>query len=154
AGAYSLAVGPGIADWYGNSMNQNRNLVSGEPGDAFQETIRLTAAGATDLLNVSGIPSNAVVGVAQTFTVQALSPAGGVDSSYLGTITFSSSDGQAVLPANYKFTAADAGTHTFTVTFKTSGLQFITATDTSNGGILGSQENIFAKPGAASSLKL
>ena len=41
-----------------------------------------------------------------------------------------STDPQAVLPANYPFTAANDGTHTFTVTFKTSGSQAITATDT------------------------
>ena len=30
AGTYTLTVGPGIQDWYGNEMNQNRNGVNGE----------------------------------------------------------------------------------------------------------------------------
>ena len=59
-----------------------------------------------------------------------------------------------MLPANYTFTAADDGTHTFTVTFKTAGTQAITATDTSNPAIIGTEENIIVPPAAAQSLKV
>ena len=109
AGSYTLKVGPDIQDWYGNDMNQNRNGVNGEAADAFVETIRQTAPGSTDLLSISGIPSGGTAGTSETFTVTALAATGGTDTSFLGTIAFSSTDPQAVLPASYTFTAADQG---------------------------------------------
>jgi hypothetical protein len=35
AGAYSLVIGPNIADVYGNFMDQDGNLIPGEPDDAY-----------------------------------------------------------------------------------------------------------------------
>ena len=55
-------------------------------------------------------------------------------AGYLGTIHFTSSDGLAVLPADYTFTAADAGIHTFQVTFNTLGSQTLTLADTHSAG--------------------
>jgi uncharacterized repeat protein (TIGR01451 family) len=55
-------------------------------------------------------------------------------AGYLGTLHFTSSDGLAVLPADYTFTAADAGIHSFQVTFNTLGSQTITMTDTHSAG--------------------
>ena len=136
-----MKVGPDLQDWYGNDMNQNRNGVNGEASDAFVETIRQTAPGSTDLLSITGIPSSVTAGTSETFTVTALSPNGGTDTSFVGTIQFSSTDSQAVLPASYTFTAANDGTHTFTVTFKTAGSQAITATNTANSAIVGTEEN-------------
>ena len=149
AGTYTLKVGPDIQDWYGNDMNQNRNGVNGEAADAFVETIRQTAAGSTDLLSITGIPAAVTAGTSETFTVTALSPGGGTDTSFLGTIEFTSTDSQAVLPASYTFTAANAGTHTFTVTFKTAGPESITATDTANSAIIGTEDNIIVQAAAA-----
>ncbi len=154
AGTYKLTVGPDIQDWYGNDMNQNRNGANGEAADAFTETIRLTAPGSTDLLSITGIPTVTPAGTAETFTVTALSPNGGTDTSYAGTVHFTSTDPHAVLPANYPFTAANNGTHTFTVTFKTAGREAITATDTANPAIAGTEENFIVSPGAATSLKV
>ena len=54
-------------------------------------------------------------------------------SGYTGTVEFASSDGQAVLPASFTFTAANGGVHTFTATFKTAGLQTLMATDEATG---------------------
>jgi uncharacterized repeat protein (TIGR01451 family) len=53
---------------------------------------------------------------------------------YLGTLHFTSSDGLAVLPADYTFTAGDAGIHTFQVTLNTLGTQTITMTDIHSAG--------------------
>ena len=60
-------------------------------------------------------------------------------NEYAGTVDLASSDGQtAGLPATYAFTAADAGSHTFTnVVLKTAGSQSITATDLVRGAITG-----------------
>ena len=136
-------------------MNQNRNGVNGEASDAFVETIRQTAPGSTDLLSITGIPAVTVTaGTSETFTVTALSPNGGTDTSFVGTIEFTSTDSQAVLPASYTFTAADDGTYTFTVTFKTAGTQSITATDTANAAIIGTEDNIIVQAAAAQSLKV
>src|SRR5262249_21905522 len=76
--------------------------------------------------------SSIVGGVSGSLTVPAREPLGNVDAWYGGPVHFTSSDGQAVLPADYTFTATDAGTHTFSggVTLKTAGSQTVTATDT------------------------
>jgi hypothetical protein len=74
-------------------------------------------------------------------TVTAYDTYGNVATGYTGTVTFSSSDTNpnAVLPADYTFTAADAGTHTFSggVSLHSHGQQSITVTDTSNASIFG-----------------
>jgi hypothetical protein len=65
---------------------------------------------------------------------------GNTVTGYTGTVHFTSSDGQAVLPANYTFTATDAGVHTFSggVTLKTVGSQTVTVTDTLTTSLFGS----------------
>jgi len=78
-------------------------------------------------------------------------------TSYTGAISFSSSDPRAVLPATYRFTSGtglDNGIHTFTngVTLKTAGWQSVTATDTANGSLAGSESGIWVNPAAASVL--
>ncbi len=151
AGAYKLTVGPDIQDWYGNDLNQNRNDTNGEASDAFTETIRITAPGSTDLLSITGIPAVNPAGTSESFTVSALAPGGGNDTGFLGTIHFTSTDSQAMLPANYTFTAANDGTHKFNVTFKTAGIEAITATDIVNQTIVGTEENFTVSPAAARS---
>ena len=59
--------------------------------------------------------STAVAG-AHSVTVTAKDPGANVATWYLDTIHFTSSDPAAVLPADYTFTVADAGTHVFSVT--------------------------------------
>jgi hypothetical protein len=97
------------------------------------------------LLVVSGFPSPAPAGVSETFTVTALDAFGNVATGFTGTIHFTSSDDQAVLPANYKFTSADAGVHTFFATLVTDGTQWLAATDTSVSSITGKESGIIAE---------
>jgi hypothetical protein len=73
-----------------------------------------------------------------SFTVTALDAYGNVATGYLGTAAFTSSDPQGQLSGKYTFTAADAGSHTFSVTLKTAGTQAVTATDTNTSSITGS----------------
>ena len=54
------------------------------------------------------------------------------------------------VPANYTFTAADAGAHTFSATLKTAGTQLLTATDTTTASITGTVAGITVNPAAAS----
>ena len=73
-------------------------------------------------------------GTAAAVTVAAQDASGNVIADYTGSVQFSSSDQQAGLPANYTFSAADLGSHTFSIVLKTSGSQAITATAGSVSG--------------------
>src|SRR5581483_10504994 len=66
-------------------------------------------------LAVTGFPPATTAGVAGTITVTAENADGSVNTGYTGTVHFTSSDPQAVLPADYTFAPSDAGVHTFTV---------------------------------------
>jgi hypothetical protein len=107
---------------------------------------------AASSLGVAGFPSLTTAGAAHSFTVTAQDAYGNTATGYRGTVHFTSSDSQAVLPANYTFTSSDAGSHSFTATVKTAGSQSLTATDTTTGSITGSQTGITVNPAAASSL--
>jgi len=100
----------------------------------------VAAPATVDHLAISA-PASAVAGAPFSVTVTAQSPnSNNTDTGYLGTVHFTSSDGLAVLPADYTFVAADKGVHTFAngVTLKTTGSQTITATDTATPSITGS----------------
>jgi hypothetical protein len=97
------------------------------PGPATQYVVTTTAANP----DVAGTPF--------TVTVTAQDSHGLTAIGYRGTVHFTSGDPQATLPANYTFTAADNGVHTFSgVTLRTAGTQSVTATDTVTGSITGS----------------
>jgi uncharacterized protein (TIGR03118 family) len=112
------------------------------------------AAPQASALTISGFPSATTAGAPGTFTVTALNPDGTVDAGYTGTVRFTSSDAKAVLPANYTFTSADVGKHTFSATLKTAGTQSITATDTVNASLHGADSGITVKPATASKFVL
>ena len=98
--------------------------------------------GTAKTLTVSIAANPFPAGSAHSVTVKALDAYGNVATGYTGTIHFTSSDGEAVLPpGNYTFSGADAGTHKFTngVTLNTAGSQSVTATDNSHSSITGSQ---------------
>jgi len=109
---------------------------------------RVLAAGAVRLA-VTGYADPTTAGTAHTFTVSALKSNNNVDSSYAGIVHFSSSDGQAVLPAD---AALVNGTRTFTATLKTAGEQSISARDTVVSTIAGSQGAITVGPDVAQNL--
>ena len=90
------------------------------------------------LLVLSGLGQSATAGTAQSVTVTLTDGFGNVATGYVGTVHFTSTDGQAVLPANYTFTAADQGKHTFQVTFKTTGSESLTVTDTTSSTLTAS----------------
>jgi hypothetical protein len=106
----------------------------------------------TGSLAVSSFPSSTQAGTAGSFSVTALNPDGSIDTSYTGTVYFTSSDNQAALPANYTFTATDAGQHTFSATLKTAGSQSLTAADTSTTGLAGGYMDSTVTPAGASQL--
>src|SRR5207247_1686045 len=59
-------------------------------------------------------------------------------TGYTRTVRFTSSDPQAVLPADYTFVAADNGAHVFSVVLKAGGSQSVTATDLGTPSVNGS----------------
>src|SRR5262249_13160053 len=115
-------------------------------------TLRVGSTGATNSLLVAGFPSSVPAGTSGTVTVTARDASGNAAPGYPGTVHFTSSDVQAALPADYTFTAADNGVHTFAVTFKTAGTQAVTATDTATASNTGTQTGIVVNPAAASTM--
>ena len=81
-------------------------------------------------------PATALPGAPFSFTLTALNPAGGLGThiSFAGTVHFSSTDGTAILPADYTFVPTDQGVHAFNATLNNFSSS-ITATDTVNGAI-------------------
>ena len=65
--------------------------------------------GAASSFVVAGFPSPVMAGTSGAFTVMAKDAFGNIATGYTGTVKFTSNDTKAVLPANYTFTAADAG---------------------------------------------
>jgi hypothetical protein len=96
--------------------------------------------------SVAPATSTPTAGTAFNFTVTALDGSNGMVSSYAGTVHFTSSDGQAILPADSTLTN---GTGTFSATLKTAGGQTITATDTITGSITGTSSSINVSAAAA-----
>jgi hypothetical protein len=60
----------------------------------------------------------------------------------LGNRRFTSTDPEAILPADYRFVAADDGAHAFVVIFRTTGNRAVTATDTAHKTITGTSAPI------------
>jgi hypothetical protein len=101
---------------------------------------------------VSGL-SNAGGGTPQDVTVAAVEAYKNPAPGFTGTIHFTSSDPNAILPADYTFTSADQGTHTFGVTLNTANPKgtTVTATATAYPAIKGSQ-TVTISPGPAAKL--
>ncbi len=85
--------------------------------------------------------STAITGSPSSIVIQALDSFGNLATGYNGTIHFSSSDSAAVLPGN---AVLSGGAGSFNVTFKTPGIQTVTATDVTaaNPAIAGTSDAI------------
>jgi Ca2+-binding RTX toxin-like protein len=105
--------------------------------DNFKVVIHGTTSPAAENFGLTSAPS-ATAGTLFNLTVAARDAAGNLIPGYRGTVTFSSTDRQAGLPANYTFGPGDNGQHTFSVILRTAGAQTVTATDTALGFIAGS----------------
>lgn len=89
-------------------------------------------------LTLAATPTSVTTGTDLPVTVTVNNSAGTKLPFFTGTVQFSSSDTNATLPSNYTFTTTDAGTHTFHLTFGTTGSQSLTATDADVPSIKGS----------------
>jgi predicted outer membrane repeat protein len=93
------------------------------------------------------LPTSLVAGTSQSFTVNALTPAGNPAATFVEVVHFTSSDPNAQLPPDYTFTSADAGSHTFSLTAETGGSQSVTVTDLARPALNASQ-TVTVGPGA------
>ncbi|HTD24824.1 MAG TPA: hypothetical protein VK738_19380, partial [Terriglobales bacterium] len=94
-------------------------------------------------------PGSVNAGSAFSVTVTAQDINNSTVTDYTGTVHFTSSDGQAVLPVDYTFVAGDNGVHVFNnVILGTLGSQTVTATDAA-ASLTGTSAGITVNPGAA-----
>lgn len=118
-----------------------------------QTGIRVVASTVAASITVTDFPAT-TAGVAHSFTVKILDAFGNLCTTYLGKVNFSSTDGQASLPASYTFTAADGGVHSFSATLKTAGTQSISVTDAAKDTLVGSQTGIAVNAAAAATFSI
>jgi hypothetical protein len=103
--------------------------------DYSNNTITILLNSATSKYQVKA-PAGTTAGQVFSLTVTAQTATGQTDTHYIGTIHFTSSDPSAFLPANYTFTAADKGVHTFIgLALEKAGSETITATDTESSAV-------------------
>jgi hypothetical protein len=117
------------------------HTVTGSNGGKTSTASLNITPGAASKLSLTG-PTGAVMsGSSFPLKVTLTDQYGNVATGYTGTVHFTGSDPAwqlglvASAPANYTFTAADAGVHTFTVTLVTPPSQTITVTDTVNASL-------------------
>lgn len=108
----------------------------------------LVLPAAPNSLQLSGIP-RATAGVANTFKLEVWDVYGNDAPGYFGTAHFTSSDPQAVLPADVSFNGGTGGF--YSVTFKTAGTYFLTAADPLFPQFTSTMGGIVVSPGAAAS---
>jgi hypothetical protein len=140
AGTYTFPTGVN----FHTSGNQTvTGTIPGPIADTSGTILVLPAA--LDHFTVTGIADPVVAGVLSSPVVTAKDVYNNTVTSSTVTVTLTSSDGAAVLPAP---AALVAGVKTFTngVQLKTAGEQSVTAT---SGAITGSQSNITVTPAAA-----
>lgn len=100
------------------------------------------------------VPPSVTAGSAFTVTVTAQDAFQNTETGYNGTVQFSSSDATATLPANYTFTAADAGVHSFPFTLRRAGQQSIAAADVASFGAIQTSATVNVNAAAASTYVL
>ena len=125
--------------------------------DATQN-ITVSNAPAVSQLIVSNLSTtNVTAGNPVSFTVTAQDSTGQPVPSYTGTVQVTSTDAIAVaggspLPETYTFLAGDNGSHTFTVSLDTAGIQTIYVNDRANKTLLANTGPITVNPGSLTKL--
>ncbi len=136
-------------DGSGNASFQATLATATTPGEWISATATDSAGDtsefSTDILSgpapahyVLNAAGSVTAGTSTSVTVTVEDGSGNTAVGYLGTIHFTSTDSQAVLPTDYTFTTSDQGVHTFSVTLKTAGSQTVNAADQGNPAVNGS----------------
>ena len=130
---YAYPGGVGAGDLNGDGLP---DVVTGHalsPGILNISTNTTTDAGpAVSSFDVSA-PASSAAGDSFTVTLTARDSNGATATNYTGTVHVTSSDGQALLPADVVFTPDDQGVKTITVTLYTAGSQSIGIADGNHG---------------------
>jgi hypothetical protein len=113
-----------------------------DSADNFQATKTGIVANALVSLRLENLDEPIMRGTSDTFVVRAVDSQGTTATAYTGTVHFTSSDPSSLIPADYTFTAADQGAHTFVLKWITPGSQSITVTDTAVPSLNGTASGI------------
>jgi hypothetical protein len=132
-GTLTRAAGESVGSY---PIQQGSLALSGNYAMTFVAA-NLTVTPPSQLVITNLSSSSITAGATVSFTVTAEDSSGRVVPGYAGTIQLTSTDSNATVngspvPAKYTFVAGDAGTHTFTLLFKTAGAQSITVSDQVN----------------------
>ncbi len=129
---YSMSAGENLI----NSVQLEQGEIRFGNGKIFMETpqgVRIftpptpTANGVH--LQIDGFDRRVAINFNSPITVSVRDANGNIVPNYTGTVHFTAT-GTSTLPADYTFTATDAGTHTFPIIYSTLGFQSLTVTDT------------------------
>jgi hypothetical protein len=131
--------------WYMDTTKGTPTItgsVTGTPTFTQNETVTTPYR-----LQVTGVSTPIKSGDPSSVTVRVVDYLGSPQNNYTGTVTFSSTDSSAQLPAQYTMTADDRGIKTFTngVVMHTQGTFCVTATDSVDPVIAGSQCSIIVQ---------
>jgi hypothetical protein len=124
-----------------------QDTVAGALTDTELVTVSPGAAASLEL----SAPTTATAGTSFSVTVTARDTFNNVATGYTGTVRFTSSDGAALLPADYTFLAGDAGSATFSVQLRTAGSRTVTVTDTASAALTATA-TLTVNPGAPAQL--
>ncbi len=116
--------------------------------------IQINPGSAAKIL-VTGINNPYTGGTLSNVTLHITDMFENIVTEYSGEVKFTSTDPNATLPKNYIFQpATDKGSHTFTNAIKltTTGKQSVTALDSKNSSLKGTQENISVTTGTPTKL--
>jgi hypothetical protein len=95
----------------------------------------VVSAAAANSCVASQAPATAPAGAVVGLTVATHDPFGNLATGYAGTVRLTATDGRANLPADVTYAPGDAGSHAFSVSLLTTGVQIVTATDLANAAI-------------------
>ncbi len=142
AGIHSFSGGVELVTLGEQSVTATDNAAGTINGTQSAITV---VAGPAVSLDVTGISDPLTAGATSDVIVTARDQFGNVATGYTGTIVFTTTDpGAVVLPGDFTFVTGDAGVHLFAagVTLQTPGEQTVTATDTLDLTINGTQTAI------------
>jgi hypothetical protein len=160
-GAVTITMAPTVyVGLVASSANNNGGHANSVSTSMFDNVSVVPGVLQARHFDVSTASAATTAGTPLTVTVRALDPYNNPVPGYRGTVHFSSSDLMAMLPADYTFTAADAGTHTFangatlfTASYPYDPPQTVTAADTATPSVGGSAA-VVVNPAAATSFDI
>ncbi|MFP2896455.1 lamin tail domain-containing protein [Corallococcus sp. 4LFB] len=132
--AVTVAAVDGVATFSGLRVDTAGTFTfTATAGSLTQESESfMVGAGAAAKLVLSAFTAPVDAGKENDVTVSVTDAFGNRIRDYAGTVHFTSSDAQAVLPGAYTFTLLDEGRHTFRVELRSAGDQDVTVEDVAN----------------------